>query len=303
MAALDAMELLGGDLAIGPGEAGAAKDDAAVLGVNVDLVAREAGELGGQHEVGCGLVQIHRRRPAGRVGAHQMSELFVEREEVAQRIPARERHVFIVARLVERKPYVLRLQGYTATNMPFVQATRLRKGMLIKVGTDLMRILELHHLTPGNKRAHIQVRMRNIRTLALADHKFRAEEDVERATLDEREMQYLYNDGDSFYFMDTSSYEQVHITSEALGDSKDYLIAEMTIRVEFYDVEPVGIELPPTVDLVVKETVPGIKGATASNQIKPATLETGLIINVPPFVNEGDKVRVNTETGEYQSRV
>ena len=103
--------------------------------------------------------------------------------------------------------------------------------------------------------------------------------------------------------MDTSTYEQVHITAEALGDSKDYLIPEMTIRVEFYDMEPVGIELPPTVDLVVKETVPGIKGATASNQIKPATLETGLVIQVPPFVNEGDKVRVNTETGEYQSRV
>jgi elongation factor P len=188
-------------------------------------------------------------------------------------------------------------------NMPFLQATRLRKGMLIKVGTDLFRILELHHLTPGNKRAHIQVRMRNIRSLMLADHKFRAEEDVERATLDEREMQYLYSDGDSYYFMDTSSYEQIHISSEALGDSKNYLIAEATIRVEFYDVEPVGIELPPTVDLVVKETVPGIKGATASNQVKPATLETGLVIQVPPFVNEGDKVRVNTETGEYQSRV
>src|SRR6266536_6634372 len=183
-----------------------------------------------------------------------------------------------------------------------IQATRLRKGMLIKVGNDLFRILELHHLTPGNKRALVQGRMRIIRTSTLADYKFRAEEDVERAVLDEREMQYLYNDGDAFYFMDTSSYDQIHISSEALGDSKDYLIAEMLIRVEFYDVEPVGIELPPTVDLVVKETVPGIKGATASNQIKPATLETGLVIQVPPFVNEGDKVRVNTETGEYQSR-
>src|SRR5262252_6551162 len=130
----------------------------------------------------------------------------------------------------------------------YVQATRLRKGHLIKVGADLFRILELHHLTPGNKRAHIQVRMRNIRT----------------GTLDEREMQYLYNDGDSFYFMDTTTYDQIHISAEALGDSKDYLMPEMLIRVEFYDVEPVGIELPPTVDLVVKETVPGIKGATAS---------------------------------------
>src|SRR5712692_4948862 len=100
-----------------------------------------------------------------------------------------------------------------------IQATRLRKGMLIKLDNDLYRILDLHHLTPGNKRAHIQVRMRNIRTSSLADHKFRAEEDVERAILDEREMQYLYNDGDAFYFMDTSSYEQVHISAEALGDS------------------------------------------------------------------------------------
>src|SRR6267378_2424826 len=103
-----------------------------------------------------------------------------------------------------------------------IQATRLRKGMLIKVGNDLFRILDLHHLTPGNKRAHIQCRMRNIRTLTLSDQKFRAEEDVERATLDEREMQYLYNDGDSFYFMDTATYDQIHISHEALGDSKNY---------------------------------------------------------------------------------
>ena len=185
----------------------------------------------------------------------------------------------------------------------YVQATRLRKGMLIKIGNDLFRLLELHHLTPGNKRAHIQVRMRNIRTQSLMDEKFRAEEDVERASLDEREMQYMYNDGDHFYFMDTANYEQIQISAEALGDSKDYLIADAIIRVEFYEEEPVGIELPPTVDLVVKETVPGIKGATASAQIKPATLETGLVVNVPSFINEGDKIRVNTETGEYQSRV
>src|SRR5215467_6269046 len=185
----------------------------------------------------------------------------------------------------------------------YIQATRLRKGMLIKVGNDLFRILDLHHLTPGNKRAHIQVRMRNIRTLTLSDYKFRAEEDVERAVLDEREMQYLYNDQDHYYFMDTSTYEQINISSEALGDSKDYLIADAIIRVEFYDTEPVGIELPATVDLVVKETVPGIKGATASAQIKPATLETGLVVQVPSFINEGDRIRVNTETGEYQSRV
>jgi len=175
--------------------------------------------------------------------------------------------------------------------------------MLIKVGNDLFRILDLHHLTPGNKRAHIQVRMRNIRTMTLADEKFRAEEDVERATLDEREMQYLYSDADNFYFMDTSTYEQIHISAEAMGESKNYLIGDAIIRVEFYESEPVGIELPPTVDLVVKETVPGIRGATASAQVKPATLETGVVVSVPAFVNEGDKIRINTETGEYQARV
>jgi elongation factor P len=199
--------------------------------------------------------------------------------------------------------YVTIPRIYKDTMASSIQATRLRKGMLIKQGNDLFRLMELHHLTPGNKRAHIQVRMRNIRTQSLADHKFRAEEDVERATLDEREMQYLYNDGDHYYFMDTATFEQIHISSEAMGDAKDYIIPDAIIRVEFYDVEPVGIELPPTVDLVVKETVPGIKGATASAQIKPATLETGLVVNVPSFVNEGDRIRVNTETGEYQSRV
>src|SRR5690349_24764094 len=103
-----------------------------------------------------------------------------------------------------------------------IQATRIRKGNLIKLDNDLFRIMDLHHLTPGNKRAHIQVRMRNLRTQSLADHKFRAEEDVERATLDEREMQYLYNDGESFYFMDTSTYEQIHISSDALGETVSY---------------------------------------------------------------------------------
>jgi elongation factor P len=183
-----------------------------------------------------------------------------------------------------------------------IQATRLRKGMLIKVGNNLFRILDLHHLTPGNKRAHIQVRMRNIRTGTLADEKFRAEDDVERATLDEREMQYLYHDGDLYHFMDTETYEHIHIPTEVLGDSMNYLVPDALIRVEFYDTEAVGVELPPTVDLVVKETVPGIKGATASAQVKPATLETGLVVQVPPFINEGDKIRVSTDTGEYQSR-
>jgi elongation factor P len=186
--------------------------------------------------------------------------------------------------------------------MASIQATRLKKGMLVKVGQDLFRVLELQHVTPGNLRGFVRVKFRNIRSGLLADQKLRSEDSIERAMLDEREMQYLYKDGDSFHFMDTTSYEQLHIDAEALGESVNYLIPEALIKVEFYGSEPVGIELPPTVDLVVEDTAPGIKGATASAQVKPARLETGLVVNVPPFVNSGDKVRINTETGEYLSR-
>jgi elongation factor P len=186
--------------------------------------------------------------------------------------------------------------------MASINATRLKKGMLVKIGADLFRVLELQHVTPGNLRGFVRIKFRNIRNGSLSDQKLRSEDTLDRAVLDEREMQYLYKDGDSFHFMDTTSFEQLHIDAEALGESVDYLIPDALIKVEFYGDEPVGIELPPTVDLVVEDTAPGIKGATASNQIKPARLETGLVVNVPPFVNTGDKVRVSTETGEYLSR-
>jgi elongation factor P len=178
----------------------------------------------------------------------------------------------------------------------------MKKGMLIKIGEDLFRVLELQHVTPGNLRGFVRVKFRNIRNNSLSDQKLRSEDTVERAVLDERQMQYLYKDGDSYHFMDTESYEQMHISAEALGDSVNYIMPDATIAVEFYGSEPVGIELPPTVDLKVTDTAPGIKGATASNQIKPATLETGLVVNVPPFVNTGDTIRVSTDTGEYLSR-
>jgi elongation factor P len=186
--------------------------------------------------------------------------------------------------------------------MASINATRLKKGMLVKIGADLFRVLELQHVTPGNLRGFVRIKFRNIRNGSLSDQKLRSEDTLDRAVLDEREMQYLYKDGESFHFMDTASFEQLHIDAEALGESVDYLIPDALIKVEFYGEEPVGIELPPTVDLLVEDTAPGIKGATASNQIKPARLETGLVVNVPPFVNTGDKVRVSTETGEYLSR-
>jgi elongation factor P len=187
--------------------------------------------------------------------------------------------------------------------MASIQATRLKRGMLIKLENELFRVLDLQHFTPGNKRGFVQAKMRNIRTGVQGDNKFRAEEDVERAILDERQMQYLYRDGDAFHFMDTSSYEQIHIDAEVLGDNANYIVPESTIDVEFYGDEPVGIELPVTVDLKVIDTVHGINRATASAQVKPATLETGLVVQVPPFVNIGDVVRVQTESGEYLKKV
>jgi elongation factor P len=174
--------------------------------------------------------------------------------------------------------------------------------MLIKFEGGLFRILDLHHITPGNKRAHVLCKMRDIRSGRLVDNKFRSEDDVERATLDEHEMQYLYREGDRYHFMNTESYEQVHLSEEVLGDSALYLLPEALIKVEFHDNDPVGIHLPLTVDLKVTNTVPGIKGASAAAQVKPATLETGLVVNVPSFINEGDMIRINTETGEYLGR-
>jgi len=187
--------------------------------------------------------------------------------------------------------------------MSSIQATRLRKGMLIKMDAGLYRVIDLYHITPGNKRGHVQCKLRDIRTTRLIDHKFRSEDDVERAVLDEMEMQFLYRDGEIFHFMDTSSYEQVHISQETLGDQALYLLPEAVIHVDLFEGQPVGIELPLTVDLKVVDAVPGIKGATAAAQVKPATLETGLVVSVPAFVNAGDVIRVNTETGEYLSRV
>jgi elongation factor P len=187
--------------------------------------------------------------------------------------------------------------------MSTIQATRLKKGMLILLGGDLYRILELQHVTPGNLRGFVRVKLRNIRNAALADQRLRSEDVIERASLDEVEMQFMYSDSAGHHFMDNRTYDQITLTDEVLGEMIGYLVPESVIKVEFYGAEPVGIELPQTVDLAVTDTAPAIKGATASAQLKPATLETGLVVSVPPFVNVGDKVRVNTESGEYQNRV
>ena len=183
-----------------------------------------------------------------------------------------------------------------------MQANALRPGMVIKWNNDLYSIFNMTHRTPGNLRAFVQVRMRNLRTGSMVDNRFSSTEAVERAILEEVEMEYLYDDGESYHFMNTENYEQMHLTKEILGDAVDYLIPNLKVHIEFYEGKPMSVELPPTVDMKVVETEPGLKGATVSNVTKPAKLETGLVVQVPPFINEGEKIRVNTSEGTYQER-
>jgi len=183
-----------------------------------------------------------------------------------------------------------------------MNANDLRPGMVIRHNNELFSIHKAEHRTPGNLRAFVQARMRNLRTGALIDHRFRSTDAVERAMLDETEMQYLYADGDSYYFMNTDTFEQVHLHRDILGDRALYLVPDVMLKVVFFEGRPVDVELPPTVDLKVVETEPGIKGASATNVTKPAKLETGLVVQVPPFINEGETIRIDTAEGTYLER-
>ncbi len=183
-----------------------------------------------------------------------------------------------------------------------LSATQLRPGMVIKFNNDLYSIFSMSHRTPGNLRGFVQVRMRSLKSGSMAEHRFSSEDKVEKAIMDEQEMEYLYDDGEYFYFMNTENYEQMHLTKELLGDAVNYLIPQLKVAVEFYEGKPMSVELPATVDLTVVETEPGLKGATVSNVTKPAKMETGLVVQVPPFITEGEKIRVNTSEGTYQER-
>ena len=183
-----------------------------------------------------------------------------------------------------------------------IPATQLRPGMIIKHNNDLHSVFSVEHRTPGNLRAFIQAKLRNLRTGAMFEHRFRSPDPIDKIVVDEVDMEYLYSDGDDYYFMNTESYEQTHLNRDTLGDAVEYLTPNLQIKVEFYDGKPVGIELPQTVELTVVETEPGLKSATASSVTKPAKLETGLVVQVPPFINEGEKIRVDTAEGAYLSR-
>ena len=183
-----------------------------------------------------------------------------------------------------------------------IPATQMRPGMIIKHNNDLHSVFSVEHRTPGNLRAFIQAKLRNVRTGAMFEHRFRSGDAIEKINVDEIAMEFLYQDGDNYYFMNTENYEQLHLTRDILGDSVDYLIPNLQIKVEFYDGKAVGIELPQTVEMTVVETEPGLKSATASSVTKPAKMETGLMVQVPPFINEGEKIRVDTAEGSYLSR-
>ena len=183
-----------------------------------------------------------------------------------------------------------------------IPATQLRPGMVIKHNNDLHSVFSVEHRTPGNLRAFIQATLRNLRTGAMFEHRFRSSDAIEKITVDETQMEYLYQDGDSYVFMNIENYEQLYLSRDMLGDAVDYLTANLQIKVEFFDRKPVGVELPQTVDLKVVETEPGLKSATASSVTKPAKTETGLVVQVPPFIHEGETIRVDTSDGAYLSR-
>jgi elongation factor P len=183
-----------------------------------------------------------------------------------------------------------------------IPATQMRPGMIIKHNNDLHLVFSVEHRTPGNLRAFIQAKLRNVRTGAMFEHRFRSGDAIEKITVDEISMEYLYNEGDAYYFMNMENYEQTPLMRDTLGDAVEYLTPNLQIKVEFYDGKPVGIELPQTVDLKVIETEPGLKSATASSVTKPAKTETGLVVQVPPFINEGEVIRVDTSEGTYLSR-
>ena len=183
-----------------------------------------------------------------------------------------------------------------------IQATQLKRGMVIKHDNDLYRVVETQHKTPGNLRGMVQAKIRHLKSGSINEHRFRSVDMVERAILDETEMEFLYQDGDMFHFMNNETFEQVGLSDDVLGDAVSYLIPNIKIGIEFYEGRPVGIDLPLNVTMKVMETEPAIKGASVSNVGKPAKMETGLVVQVPAFINEGDVIRIDTSTGSYVER-
>lgn len=183
-----------------------------------------------------------------------------------------------------------------------IPATQIRRGMVIVFEGQPCKVVEFRHHTPGNLRAMVQTKLRNLRTGSSFEHRFRSAETVERTSLEQHEMEYLYWDGSHHHFMNTETFDQIALSQEDLGDAARWLTPGLKIQAEFYEGVPIGIDLPPALELTVTQTEPMLKGATVSNVNKPATLENGVTIQVPPFVNEGDRIRVDPIEGRYLER-
>jgi elongation factor P len=183
-----------------------------------------------------------------------------------------------------------------------IPATQIRRGMVIVFEGDPCRITEFRHHTPGNLRAMVQAKLKNLRTGSNFEHRFRAADSVDPASMETHELEYLYDSTGTYHFMNTENYEQMEMDEEALGDNAQWMQPNMKIQAEFYDGRPVGIRLPNSMTLEVVETSPVMKTATKTASQKPAKLENGATVNVPEFIGTGDKIRVNPNTGEYQER-
>ncbi len=186
--------------------------------------------------------------------------------------------------------------------MPAITTNDLKNGMTLNLDEGLFQVVEFQHVKPGKGGAFVRTTLKNVRNGAVVDRTFRGGERVDRAMIDKREMQFLYRSGDDYVFMDNTSYEQINVGPEALGEAAQYLVEGAAAVLQMYEDEIVGVDLPAAVELAITETEPGVQGDRVSGARKPATVETGLVVQVPLFVEPGDRIKVDTRSGEYLTR-
>lgn len=186
--------------------------------------------------------------------------------------------------------------------MPTITTNDLKNGMTLELDRDLVQVVDFQHVKPGKGHAFVRTTLRNVRTGSVVDRTFRAGEKVQRAIIDKRSMQFLYRDGADYVLMDGQTYDQIQVTPTTLGDATNYMVEQGTTLILMYGDEVIGVELPASVELVITETEPGLQGDRVSGARKPATLETGLVVQVPLFIELGERVKVDTRSGDYLSR-
>ena len=196
----------------------------------------------------------------------------------------------------------MRPDGCNSEHVGVATTNELKNGMCLDLPEGLMQVVEFQHVKPGKGGAFVRTTLKNVRTGQVIDRTFRAAEKVEQAKIDRSEYQYLYNDGSSYVFMDQETYDQIEVAPTSLGDATNYLVEQATAQLMMYGDEIVGVELPPSVELTVAETEPGLQGDRSTGGTKPATLETGYVVQVPLFIDTGEKLKIDTRTGQYQSR-